>query len=227
MIKEVAAMAKIESHNTLEKILENGIIAISRGNYGDTLLRAVDAAARGGIKAVEITFEQNLVPEIAGEALDKLVRRFGTVLAVGAGTVLTLEQLSIAAQAGAKYIVSPNSDCYIIKETKRRGLISIPGAMTPTEITAAHAAGADIVKLFPAGALGVEYFKAIKAPLRHIPVAAVGGVTPENLLLFKKAGACAYGISTGIFNATAIKSEDYERVRLLAREYVRLAAQQD
>ena len=131
MIKEVAAMAKIESHNTLEKILENGIIAISRGNYGDTLLRAVDAAARGGIKAVEITFEQNLAPEIAGEALDKLVRRFGTVLAVGAGTVLTLEQLSIAAQAGAKYIVSPNSDCYIIKETKRRGLISIPGAMTP------------------------------------------------------------------------------------------------
>ena len=206
MIKEVAAMAKIESHNTLEKILENGIIAISRGNYGDTLLRAVDAAARGGIKAVEITFEQNLAPEIAGEALDKLVRRFGTVLAVGAGTVLTLEQLSIAAQAGAKYIVSPNSDCYIIKETKRRGLISIPGAMTPTEITAAHA---------------------IKAPLRHIPVAAVGGVTPENLLLFKKAGACAYGISTGIFNAAAIKSEDYERVRLLAREYVRLAAQQD
>lgn len=77
--------------------------------------------------------------------------------------------------------------------------------MTPTEITAAHAAGADIVKLFPAGALGVEYFKAIKAPLRHIPVAAVGGVTPENLLLFKKAGACAYGISTGIFNAAAIK----------------------
>ena len=217
-------MAKIESHNTLEKILENGIIAISRGNYGDTLLRAVDAAARGGIKAVEITFEQNLAPEIAGEALDKLVRRFGTVLAVGAGTVLTLEQLSIAAQAGAKYIVSPNSDCYIIKETKRRGLISIPGAMTPTEITAAHAAGADIVKLFPAG---VEYFKAVKAPLRHIPVAAVGGVTPENLLPFKKAGACAYGISTGIFNATAIKSEDYERVRLLAREYVRLAAQQD
>ena len=123
-------MAKIESHNTLEKILENGIIAISRGNYGDTLLHAVDAAARGGIKAVEITFEQNLAPEIAGEALDKLVRRFGTVLAVGAGTVLTLEQLSIAAQAGAKYIVSPNSDCYIIKETKRRGLISIPVSYT-------------------------------------------------------------------------------------------------
>ena len=83
------------------------------------------------------------------------------------------------------------------------------------------------MKLFPAGALGVEYFKAIKAPLRHIPVAAVGGITPENLLLFKKAGACAYGISTGIFNAAAIKSEDYEHVRLLAREYVRLAAQQD
>ena len=90
-------MAKIESHNTLEKILENGIIAISRGNYGDTLLRAVDAAARGGIKAVEITFEQNLAPEIAGEALDKLVRRFGTVLAVGAGTVLTVLCLLLTA----------------------------------------------------------------------------------------------------------------------------------
>ena len=90
-------MAKIDSNNTLEKILENGIIAISRGNYGDTLLRAVDAAARGGIKAVEITFEQNLAPEIAGEALDKLVRRFGTVLAVGAGTVLTVLCLLLTA----------------------------------------------------------------------------------------------------------------------------------
>ena len=195
------------------------VIKVKRAEDAVPLCRAL---AEGGLPVAEITFRTDAAEEAIRRVHDELPE-----VILGAGTVLTLEQLSIAAQAGAKYIVSPNSDCYIIKETKRRGLISIPGAMTPTEITAAHAAGADIVKLFPAGALGVEYFKAIKAPLRHIPVAAVGGVTPENLLLFKKAGACAYGISTGIFNAAAIKSEDYERVRLLAREYVRLAAQQD
>ena len=107
MIKEVAAMAKIESHNTLEKILENGIIAISRGNYGDTLLRAVDAAARGGIKAVEITFEQNLAPEIAAEAPHHLVTRSGTVRPVGARTGPTLQHLSIAAPAGDNDLLSP------------------------------------------------------------------------------------------------------------------------
>lgn len=219
-------MTKLEAADgTLKKILENGIIAISRGNYGDTLLRAVEAAARGGIKAVEITFEQNLSPDIAGEALLQLVQRFGAETAVGAGTVLTLEQLRIAEQAGAKYVVSPNCDCTIIKAAKQDGLVSVPGAMTPTEIAAAYAAGANIVKLFPAGALGVEYFKAIKAPLRHIPLAAVGGVTPDNLPLFKRAGACAYGISTGIFNAAAIKNGDFALVNALAEKYVRLALQ--
>ena len=217
-------MAKIESHNTLEKILENGIIAISRGNYGDTLLRAVDAAARGGIKAVEITFEQNLAPEIAGEALDKLVRRFGTVLAVGAGTVLTLEQLSIAAQAGAKYIVSPNSDCYIIKETKRRGLISIPGAMTPTEITAAHAAGADIVKLFPAGLLGAAYVKAVKAPLKHIPVTAVGNVNVENCAEFLKAGAVGVGVGGSLVSAKLVDEGRFDEITATAKAYVEALA---
>ena len=165
--------------------------------------------------------------EETANCIAAIAKKYAGKMLVGSGTVLTVKQVELTAQAGGSYTIAPNTNADVIRRTVELGMVAMPGAMTPTEIEYAHECGAEYVKLFPAGALGVEYFKAIKAPLRHIPVAAVGGVTPENLLLFKKAGACAYGISTGIFNAAAIKSEDYERVGLLAREYVRLAAQQD
>ena len=208
--------------NALELILTGGIIAISRGNYGDALLKSVEALASGGIKAVEVTFEQGLDPCVTAEAIALLKTHFGGGggdLAIGAGTVLTLEQLALARDAGAEYVVSPNTDEAVIRETKRLGLASIPGAMTPSEIAFASACGADIVKVFPAGSLGAGYFSAVTTPLSHIRCAAVGGVTLDNLLDFRRAGACCFGISSTLFNSRLIREGRFDRIKELAAEF--------
>jgi 2-dehydro-3-deoxyphosphogluconate aldolase/(4S)-4-hydroxy-2-oxoglutarate aldolase len=207
-------------NKAIETIINSsGIIAISRGNYGEGLVRAAEALVKGGVKAVEVTFEQDKDPEITAEAIRSLVDAFGEKIAVGAGTVLTAAQLQTAKQAGARYIVSPNSDEKLITETKRLGLGSIPGAMTPTEIVRASDAGADIVKIFPAGVLGPAYFSAVTTPLAHIRCAAVAGITPENIAAFKKAGACAFGISSTLFNKKLIASKRFDEITAAAAAF--------
>ncbi|MBR5948577.1 MAG: bifunctional 4-hydroxy-2-oxoglutarate aldolase/2-dehydro-3-deoxy-phosphogluconate aldolase [Clostridia bacterium] len=207
-------------NKTPDRILENGIIAIARGIYGEKLLYAVGALLDAGIRAVEVTFDQNTSGVDTFEAIIKLKSAFKNDSAIGAGTVLTQEQLKLAYHAGADFIVSPNTDESIIRETKRLGLVSVPGAMTPSEIVAAHSYGADIVKVFPSGALGVEYFSAITTPLSHIRCAAVGGVTLENLSDFKRAGACAFGISSSLFNKKLIENEAFEEISKNAAEFI-------
>lgn len=113
----------------------------------------------------------------------------------GAGTVLTPGQVDAAAQAGAEFIISPNSEPKVIRRTKELGLISIPGAMTPTEILMAHDCGADLVKLFPAATLGLAYVKDILAPISHVKMIATAGITEENFAQFLKLGLAGAGIS--------------------------------
>ncbi len=211
-------------NKTLNRILENGIIAIARGIYGEKLLHAVGALLDAGIRAGEVTFDQKSSGEETFESLLKLKAAFKNDAAIGAGTVLTKEQLKLAYDAGAEFIVSPNTDAAIIRETKQLGMVSIPGAMTPSEIAAAYSFGADIVKVFPAGALGVEYFSAVTTPLSHIKCAAVGGVTVENMAAFKKAGACAFGISSSLFDKRLIENEAYEEIKRNAAAFISIAA---
>ena len=118
---------------------------------------------------------------------------------VGAGTVTTLEQLDLAVDAGAEVIISPATDELIIRATVDRGLPMIPGALTSTEILRAHELGATVVKLFPVGPLGAGYVRAIKGPLRDIPVMCNGGINPENARSFLDAGAVAVGIGAELF----------------------------
>jgi 2-keto-3-deoxy-6-phosphogluconate aldolase len=208
-------------NKAIETILNScGIIAISRGNYGEGLIRATEALVRGGVRAVEVTFEQDRDAELTANAVRSLVDAFGDEIAVGAGTVLTRDQLRTAKQAGAKYVVSPNCDEELIAETKRLGLGSIPGAMTPTEIVRAHSAGADIVKIFPAGVLGPAYFSAVTTPLAHIRCAAVAGITPENIGAFKKAGACAFGISSTLYHKKLIAEKRFDEITLAAEKFI-------
>lgn len=211
--------------NTCERILENGVIAIARGIYGESLIKSVEAIKRAGVRAVEVTVEQNVNDDRTYEAIRLLSKYFSDEMAIGVGTVLTTKQLQNAFDAGARYVVSPNTDEDIIKKTKKLGLISIPGAMTPSEIVNAHRCGADIVKVFPAGILGAEYFKALTAPLTHIRLAAVAGITPENIISFKKAGAAAFGISSAIFNKKLIASGDYAEIERTARVFVQLTGE--
>lgn len=211
--------------NSLEMIGNTKLIAIARGIYGSDLILSSKALYDGGVRAFEVTFVQSEDPEAArknalltAESISALKNALPGA-AVGAGTVMTAEQAETAFGAGAGFIISPNTDEAVIKRTKALGMVSIPGAMTPTEIVTAYELGADIVKVFPAGVLGVEYFKAVRAPLSHIPLAAVAGITKDNIALFERAGAAAYGISSSLYIKDAIREGNFDRIRRAAEEF--------
>lgn len=208
---------------TLEILEKHKIIAIIRGVYGEPLLNVANALFNGGIKLAEVTFEQDELGESkTASAIKGLAKSFGDRLFIGAGTVLTQSQLHTAYEAGAKFIVSPNTNPEIIRATKELGLISIPGAMTPTEIFQAHACGADYIKIFPAGQFGEAFIKSIKAPFPHMKFVATAGVTEENIVSFISAGYSAVGISERLVDKTLIAENDFEGITKRAKQFVEL-----
>ena len=150
-----------------------------------------------------------------------LAEHFAGKMSIGAGTVLTPKQAVLTKKAGGKFIISPNVDKAVIRKTKALGLVSIPGAATPTEIQAAHKAGADFVKLFPAAQLGTDYLKAVSAPLAHIRYLAVGGIDETNIADYLKSGACGVGIGSNLVNKAWMEAGEFDRITALAKEHVR------
>ena len=207
----------------IRQIEEKKIIAIIRGLDIEKMIDTVRALQMGGIRFAEVTFDstEKTSPEKTAEAIRVLDRTFQGAVQIGAGTVLTPRQVELAYSAGARYIISPNVDPEVIGETRRLGLISIPGALTPTEAVTARDAGADFVKLFPAGDLGVGYVKALMAPLKHIPFLAVGGVDTENIRDFMAIGVRGFGIGSNIVRQSLIEKGNYEGITVLAKEYMR------
>lgn len=183
-----------------ELIYENKIIAIIRGVETDRLLKLAEILYEGGIRLIEVTINQSGDVSATSEAISRLCERFENRMEIGAGTVMTAAQAETVTAAGAKYIISPNTDERVITRTKELGVLSLPGAMTPSEAAAAYGYGADFIKIFPAGLFGAEYIKAIKAPLSHIPMLAVGGITADNMLGFLEAGACGLGVGGALTN---------------------------
>ena len=210
-------MSKLD---TIHQILTEKLIVIMRGCSLEEGLRAVDAMAAGGISLVEVTFDQTgRTPLSATTELISAIAARGDIC-VGAGTVMTPEQAVLAAEAGAKYIISPDACEAVIRRTAELGLVSIPGAMTPTEAANAHRWGADFVKLFPIGVMGPSYLKTITAPLAHIRFLAVGGVRENNMADYISAGACGFGIGV---SAVAPKNASAEEIAVNAARYLRLA----
>lgn len=205
--------------DTLGIIKESKLIAIARGLYGSKLIEASLALYRGGVRAFEVTFEQDKSIGLTTDAISRLTENLPADAVIGAGTVLSRSQVDEARNAGARFVISPNTDKAVIELTKQSGMVSIPGAMTPTEIVNAHTYGADIVKLFPAGVLGLEYFKAVRAPLAHIPLAAVAGITINNIRDFYNAGAVAFGISSMLYNKKSIAESDYNALIKTAQRF--------
>ena len=167
--------------NVLNWIEQHKIIAIVRGVPQDRILPMAQALFDGGIRLLEITFDQSSPTgnRDTGKSIEALAAAFEGRMCIGAGTVMNREQVDIAINSGARYMISPNTDATVIQYTKSVGSISIPGAMTPSEIVYAYQLGADFVKVFPAGTLGEEYIKAIRAPISHIPLLAVGGIDDQ------------------------------------------------
>lgn len=209
--------------NVIEFIEENKIIAIVRGVDKADIIKTAQALYDGGIKLMEVTFNQNDPDHLTKtpEMIKLLVDEFGDKMCIGAGTVMNIEQCQAAINAGAKYMISPNVDESVIKKTKQLGAISIPGALTPTEAANAHNWGADFVKLFPAGNLGKDYIKSLCAPLNHIKFLAVGGISDTNIAEYMSTGILGVGVGGGLVNVKAIKDADFEYITKKAVEYIK------
>ncbi|NLT98991.1 MAG: bifunctional 4-hydroxy-2-oxoglutarate aldolase/2-dehydro-3-deoxy-phosphogluconate aldolase [Christensenellaceae bacterium] len=207
--------------HVIERIKEHKIIAIVRGVALDDIVPTAHALMDGGIRLLEVTFNQSSSTgeQDTAEAIRRLCSAFGDDMIIGAGTVVSERQVAVAVEAGAQYIISPNTDAAVIRKTLELGAVSIPGALTPTEVLYAHNLGAHFVKLFPAGNLGTGYIKAIRAPISHIPLLAVGGVNDKNLMDFFKAGVSGVGVGANIVDNKLIKEKKFDELTALARLY--------
>ena len=205
-----------------ELIRNERLIVIVRGVKSEQLIPLAEAMYEGGVRLLEVTYSANgKVPdEETAKNIGALVGHFGDRMQIGAGTVLTEKQVALTAAAGGKYIISPNANPAVIAATRKAGLVSIPAAYTPTEIEAAYECGADCVKLFPVTSLGPSYVKAVRGPLNHIPLLAVGGVDLSNLADYAKAGVSGFGIGGNIVDKKMLETGDYAAITDLAKRYV-------
>ncbi len=211
----------------LEYVKERKIVAIVRGLSPEYLIRLGHAFEEGGIGLMEVTDNQS-APETwkaTARGIEAVEKEFGDRLLVGAGTVITLEQVSMTYNAGGHYLVTPTTQPEIIRAGKALGLGLYPGAFTPSEILAAYDAGADAVKVFPASCLGPGYIKAIRAPLSHIPLMAVGGVNEKNAADFIKAGCVGLGVGGNLVNKEWIRDGEWEKITALAKEFKKAVAE--
>ena len=203
------------NNQTLTKIEQGRVIAILRGDFGGREAAMVEALISGGITAVEVTLNSpNALQKIA-----QLSKQFNSQCAIGAGTVLTSDEVKNVADEGGTFIVSPNCDVEVIKETRRLGLASFPGCFTPTEVVQAMQVGADAAKLFPATSLGPGYVKALRAPLNDVKLIPTGGVTPEIAVEYLRAGAWAVGIGSELTGKEILADTTFEKLRARAAEF--------
>ena len=206
----------------IEKIYENKIIAIIRGMDKEKTVKIAKALYEGGIRFVEVTFNQKN-PEKFCETADciRAIREeMGDKMYVGAGTVTSTALVDMAAAAGALYIISPDTDVEVIHRTRELGLVSMPGAYTPTEAKIAYNAGADFVKLFPCVGDGPGYMKAVCAPFNHIPFLAVGGVDVNNAADYIKAGAVGLGVGSSLAKKAWVDASEYYKITEEAKKMI-------
>lgn len=212
----------------LEYVLQRKIVAIVRGLSPEYLVRLGHAFEEGGIGLMEVTYDQK-APETwkdTAAGIEAVEKEFGDRLLVGAGTVITLEQVAMTYNAGGHYLVTPTTQPNIIRAGKALGLGLYPGALTPSEILSAYEAGADAVKVFPVSSLGPGYIKAVRAPLSHIPIMAVGGVNEKNAADYMKAGCVGLGVGGNLVNKEWIKNGEWDKITALAKEFMKAVAEE-
>lgn len=200
----------------LTQLLERKVIAVIRMTDTDKLADVIGAIQKGGVEWIEITM---VVPD-AIEVLRETSKRAGAEAVIGAGTVLDPETARLAILAGAEFIVSPILNLDVIRLAHRYDRLAIPGAFTPTEIMTAWEAGADVVKVFPATALGPQFVKDLRGPLPQVKLCPTGGVTVDNAGEFIAAGAACVGIGTNLLDKKAIAEGRYDHLTQRAKQLV-------
>ena len=205
--------------DVIQAIRDTGIIPVVRAKSADEAMKAIDAIREGGISILEITMT---VPGAIG-VIEEVSKRYGSDAVVGAGTVLDGETARACILAGARFVVSPSLNLETIEVCRRYGIAVMPGALTPTEVVQAWSAGADFVKVFPAGAVGgASYIKSLKAPLPQIELVPTGGVSLKTAADFIKAGASALGVGADLVDVQAIRDGNQNVITERAREFVRI-----
>lgn len=208
----------------VEFIAKHKVVVICRGLYDNELIKTIRALYDGGIRVVEVTFDQadpDAVEKTCGAI--RTIKEHFPQMKVGSGTVTCVKHVLATKEAGGEFCLSPDVNTEVIRATKEAGLISIPGAMTSTEILQAHNAGADIVKIFPAGWLGLSYLKDIKGPINHVKFLAAAGVNEENFKEYLNAGYCAAGISGRFIDRNVIAEGNFEELTRRARIFTDIA----
>ena len=208
-------------NKVIKAIEEEKLIVIVRGVKKEKLIPLAEAMYEGGVRLLEITYDAKgiVTDEETAENIKMLAKHFDGRMYIGAGTVLKESQAELTKNAGGTFIISPDTNPDVIKKTVELGLVSIPGALTPSEIQRAHINGADFVKLFPITSMGVEYVKAVSAPLSHVKLLAVGGVGLDNIPDYLKSGVCGFGLGSNIIDKKALAEDDYKTITELAKQY--------
>ncbi len=209
----------MSKHEVLAQIREVGLVPVIRAESPEVAGQAIEAIRAGGVPILEITMT---VPG-AIRLIEEMARRYGGDAVVGAGTVLDPETARACILAGARFVVSPSLNLETIACCRRYGVAVLPGALTPTEVVAAWQAGADMVKVFPAGAVGgPSYIKALKAPLPQIDLVPTGGVSLKTAADFIKAGATALGVGADLVDTKALQEGRAAEITRKARELVEI-----
>ena len=202
-----------------QSIKENKLIAIVRGVEADCCIRVAQALYEGGIRLMEITYDQKHPEswEETAATVGAVAKAMEGKMYVGSGTVTCTELVELTHKYGGRFIISPDVNVDVIRRTVELGMVSSPGGLTPTEVMTAHRAGADFVKLFPAGTLGAGYVKAVKAPISHVDLLVVGGIDEKNVASFLDAGACGAGIGGNLVNREWVNAGEYSKITEVAR----------
>jgi 2-dehydro-3-deoxyphosphogluconate aldolase/(4S)-4-hydroxy-2-oxoglutarate aldolase len=212
---------------TIRRIKEIGIIPVIRAGSVDDARRAVDAIREGGIPIVEITMTVPGAPKI----IEGLVLEYGEQLLTGAGTVLDAKNAEACLDAGAQFLVSPGISIPVSEIAAKRGVLAIPGALTPTEVMRAMELKAEVIKIFPCGSAGgPKHIKALKAPFPQARLIPTGGVNLSNANEYFEAGAFALGAGADLVDVVALQKGEPQKIVEMARAFVqtvRLARMKD
>jgi 2-dehydro-3-deoxyphosphogluconate aldolase/(4S)-4-hydroxy-2-oxoglutarate aldolase len=209
------------SKEVQERLEAAGIIPVLRARSAKEALGVVEAMVAGGVTVIEVTMT---VPG-AIDVLKELKRSYGSKLLLGSGTVTDAAECAATIEAGAEFVVSPSLHMDVIAETKKRDKVSLPGALTPTEVITAWRAGADFVKVFPCSAMGgASYLKSLKAPFPYLRLVPTGGVTLQTAASFLEAGASALGVGADLVNLQALADGKPEIITNTARGYIEVIA---
>ncbi len=212
----------MDKQAVLKLLKEIGIVPVIRTDAKEDALKIVEAIVEGGIECLEITMTVRGAVNLIAE----LNKRFQDSVLIGAGTVFDADEARQCQAAGAKFVVTPCLIPEVIRFCNEQKLLICAGALTPTEIFAAHQTGADVVKVFPCSALGgANYLKSLTAPFPHIELMPTGGVTLATIGDFIRAGACAVGVGSDLANLKAIHQNEPEKITALARRYLAALAE--